>query len=337
MGRHKTSGPVEKIVSAGILTVIAMIGTGILLYQREISPANQSLKPFAKEGPAEPQLKVQPSAGLRMPSLAGLVTLTSEERFDKDTLSEKINGKAELYLSAGFRSLVTQRFALEASPDDWFELFLYDMGEARNAFAVFSLQRREGALYSAEDPLAYRTANALFVAHGPWYLEMVGSRPSVPMLASMETLARALVRENPRASDTDSLSELSLFPSDNLDAKSLSLLPANAFGFEALDQVFVARYSIGGKEVAAFLSRRKDPAEARDLASRYEAFLVENGGQPLSSQAAPRELRMIEILGTTVVIFTRGEYLAGVSEAPDRDSALKTASSLFDRLGKATR
>lgn len=337
MRKRADAGPREKIVGWTVLLVLGMIGAGMIVSQRNLNPANTSLQPLARIDLAPKTPGLAPSPTLRIPSPDALVSLTPPERFDRDHLSEKIDGKAELYLSADFKSLLTQRFALKSSADDWFEVFLYDMGNPRNAFAVFSLQRRDDAEFSPDDPLAYRTANARFSARGPLYLEMIGSRPSETLMAAMASLAEAIARENGLVSALDSLPELSFFPAQDLDPQSLSLLPANAFGYEGLDQVFIARYLLAGREVTAFLSRRKDPGQAKDLARRYEEFLVRNGGLRLEHQGAVPEMQLVEILGTYVAIFTRGDFLAGVSEAADRDSALSVAASLHNQLGKAVR
>ena len=52
------------------------------------------------------------------------VPLTAGEIFEAQNLSDKINGKAELYLSAGFVRLISQRFKDERGSDLWIEAFL---------------------------------------------------------------------------------------------------------------------------------------------------------------------------------------------------------------------
>ena len=66
-------------------------------------------------------------------------------RYDAATLSDKINGKAELYLAAGFERLECRRFALADDPAGWLERFVYTMRAAPGAFAVYSQQRRPQA------------------------------------------------------------------------------------------------------------------------------------------------------------------------------------------------
>lgn len=67
--------------------------------------------------------------------------------FDPASLSGKISGQAELYFSAGFKCLRAQRFALADDPALWFEIFVYDLGTARNAF--FRIQyAAQGRVYT---------------------------------------------------------------------------------------------------------------------------------------------------------------------------------------------
>ena len=125
--------------------MLVLIGFGILITQTRFSPAilhKDALLPTPIEtGPEEPAAPIEAFT----PLPPGLEPLTAPERFDAATLSDKINGKAELYLSAGFSSLVSQRFRDANESDLWIEAFVYDMKSGKNAFAVFSAQRRENA------------------------------------------------------------------------------------------------------------------------------------------------------------------------------------------------
>ncbi|MCK5196623.1 MAG: hypothetical protein KAQ71_22615, partial [Desulfobulbaceae bacterium] len=58
-----------------------------------------------------------------------LKPLNSPEVFGPDNLYEKINGQAELYLSAGFVHLKSQWFAEAENPDSLFEVYIYHMGD----------------------------------------------------------------------------------------------------------------------------------------------------------------------------------------------------------------
>ena len=83
------------------------------------------------------------TAGL-IPEAAGFTPLAAAQSYGPDNLSDKIDGKAELYLSAGFKEMSCRSFTLENPQGAHLEVFVYDMGSPQNAYAVFSSQRRSG-------------------------------------------------------------------------------------------------------------------------------------------------------------------------------------------------
>jgi hypothetical protein len=256
--------------------------------------------------------------------------LTPAERFDRETLSDKIDGKAELYLSAGFIRLDSQRIALAGQPDLWVEVFIYDMGSFENAYAVFSAQRRADATMLDFAEFAYRAENALFFVHGRYYLEMIASGTGDRLRTSMDALARAFILSRPVAQAT--ITERDLFPKPGLVASSISLIPADAFGVADLDRVFTATYAIGGVEMTAFLSRRADPPAAAALAGAYVDFLKTYGGEVKASDEPVAGGAVVAILDMHEVVFAEGPFLAGVHEAPDRDKAVALAKELAAKL-----
>jgi hypothetical protein len=101
-----------------------------------------------------------------VPLPEGIQPFAATEIFETNNLSDKINGKAELYLSAGFNRLVSQRFRDERATDLWMEVFVYNMGNNQKAFSVFSSQRREDMEPLGLAKYACRTSNALFLVQG---------------------------------------------------------------------------------------------------------------------------------------------------------------------------
>jgi hypothetical protein len=148
------------------------------------------------------------------------------------------------------------------------EVFVYDMATPENAFSVFSMQRREGAQAADIVPNAYRTENALFMTHNNFYLEIIGTdasprrcnRPSVGWPAFVQAHGGSTVANVPGAD---------LFPESGLQADSLQLVTANAFGYEQLDRVYTAEYLIDGTRLTAFVSDRQTAEAASALAVEY--------------------------------------------------------------------
>lgn len=315
----------ESGVGVFILLTLVGIAAWLLTVQSRFDPA--ILAPVVvKEGMASPTASLDPGADLLSAPLSeGMQPLSAAEAFGPETLSEKIDGKAELYLSAGFVHLQCQRFVRAAEPASWMEVFVYDMGDPRNAFSVFSSQRRADAIDASFTPFAYHAQNALFYTHGPYYVEIIASNES--MLEDMLAYGSAFVSRT-RIETSSDISETSLFPPTGLDPASITLRPTDVFGFEGLDNVFLATYTVDGAPMTAFISLRKDESEADALASSYQRFLLQHGGtdEPHSSPIAG--LKLISILETFELVFVRGRYLAGVHEAEQLEPALRLATEL---------
>ncbi len=141
--QHKHISSRQTFSSLAILTILIMIGAGVMVTQYRYNPA--VLQKDALSSTADNISRSSPPSSDKsfLPLPQGLVPLTAGEIFEAQNLSDKINGKAELYLSAGFTRLVSQRFKDESASDLWLEAFVYDMTNGHNAFSVFSAQRRE--------------------------------------------------------------------------------------------------------------------------------------------------------------------------------------------------
>ena len=231
-------GRTERWVGFIILLCLAGIAAGVFLKQFSFNPAvlvATTAVPEAAETISTPSLGETPTT--LPPELSAL---SAPETFTADNLYDKIDGKADLYLTAGFVQLRCQRLALKAANDVWMEWFVYDMGTLPQAFSVFSLQRRSEAQALDLTPFAYQTQNALFFVCGRYYVEAVTAMPTEPMMTAMLAMARQFVAANPPGMTR--IPELKLFPPENLKAGSQGLQVADAFGFDRFTNVFTAKY-----------------------------------------------------------------------------------------------
>jgi hypothetical protein len=336
-GDAKRQQNLETIVSTGILLVLVVIAAGIFLrqyhyYPAVLQPDMQSLYHTTAHQTGPPSA----AETALIPPPEGIRVLSSPEFFDRTNISDKINGKADLYLSAGLESLRSQRFALDQTPELWLEMYVYDMQKEQNAFSVFSVQRRADAETLELTPNAYGTPNALFFTHGSYYLEIIASRASPELTQAMHDLAGAFVENNPIQEQTAAMEEKNLFPRAGLVPNSISRISEDAFGYEALDRIFTATYSRGDDTYLAFLSRRQSPQEAAKLAENYYQFLTMFGGEAVETTLDIPEAKLVSIadLDTYEIIFRHGRFFAGVREAPDQSEARKLALELYQILEK---
>jgi hypothetical protein len=334
--KHQTKAASKQtLLSLIILGVLAIIAGGVFTAQFSYFQAVQQL---ALDLPAGD--KTQPaSAAAAEPALitvpAGQIPMTPMETFDAATLSDKINGKAELYLSAGFKRLHSQRLQSETAGDVWMEVFVYDMQRPQNAFSVFSAQRREDAQTLDLGQHGYQTSNALFFVHGPFYVEIIASDRSEAILQPMRTFAETFIVTH--SVQTQAIEEKALFPRAGLIEDSIALVSADAFGYERFDQIFTATYQLEDTQLMAYLSRRKSTGEAQELAGSYADFLMAFGGSATESDLAIPSAKVIYILDTYEVVFSHGPYLVGVREATAQQPAQDLALQLYDHIKEASR
>ena len=328
----RTVSKTETWVGYAILLVLVVIAGGIFLIQ---SRYKQSiLKPglLQTESPSQDVPLTSSLRDLIQFAPDSLTPLTPPETFGPENLSDKINGKAELYLSAGFVGLVSQRFAIENEPTVWMEAFIYDMGSPRGSYAVYSLQKRSEATELDTGDFAYRTENALYFVHGSYYVEIVASVAQESMAKLILSFGDNFVGKTTAGSEA--INEFSLFPSKYLNKASISLLPSDAFGFQQFDSIFTAQYEVEDTELTAFLSQRKSPTEAVMLVESYTLFLIEFGGTELQSTLNIPGAKLVEIMDTFELIFSRGSILAGVHGAENRKAAEELALMLNQSLAE---
>ena len=317
----RRAGVVETCIGVFILILLAAIAGGVYIYST--SPQGHG----SGHGPAVSTVR---------PFLpAGLVPFGREETFTPETLSDKIDGKADLYLSSGFVKLTVGRFAKKSDAKSWIELSVYQMKDPADAFSVFSLQKRKGSkpLNLADGAgAAYRTEDAIFFTAGPGYFEITSSTPG--LMDEMTNLAVNIVKAQPRSA---ALKTESLFPRESLDQSSISLHMRDVFSFSGLDRVYTAVYTDRGRRVTAFISSRKSPKEAADIAAAYGRFLLENGGAAAGEIPEAPGSRIYKVFDTYEVVLYRDRFFAGAHEVDTVESAKDVALRVYRKLGEAVR
>ncbi len=322
----------ESAISLCLLAALLFIGLGVFTKQSDFEMARFGINVATAELPfeeSEESKDDKPALSSLVPT--GFEALSKTGVYNPDNLYEKINGKAPLYTDSGFEKLYTQRFINAKDESLWAELYVYDMGTMKNAFSVYSVQKRAEAEPFGPMRFAYRTANALYLVHGKYYVELVGSAESDELFRAMAEVIRK-IRANLTIDPDAGIAELALFPEEDFIAGSVKLYLVNAFGSEGLTDTFTARYKLDDRTVAAFLSKRSNSQEAQVVAKGYYEFLINNGATPAQTDRKILEGKIVDFYGTTEIVFAIGPYVAGIHEAENQQAAENLAERLFDKL-----
>jgi hypothetical protein len=325
MARRKAKvGSAQKLTGYIILATLGLITIGLLIQQFHFNPAvvvamrGPRLQATTGRGPA--------ATAALIPKVPGFTPLTPVESFGPDNLSDKIDGKAELYLPAGFQEMSCRSFRLVAVGGAHVEVFLYDMGKPQNAYAVFSGQRRPGSRDIQLTPNAYATGNALFFTRGRFYVEIVADSAAAGLKASLVAYATALLDKLPSQGKTQNLADL--FPKAGLAADTVRLCTSDSFGCEGLNNVFTGEYTLKNGQATAFIARRQTPEQAQAEARHYLDFLAANGYQKVQTPAAPGGVQVLVLDNSFEMVFVQGRILAGVHDASSLPAALELADKL---------
>jgi len=318
----------QSAVSCILLAVLCTIGAAILWVHEH--NRDTAFSGYSNLEPVPSVLDtLEPVSDFFLPLPPDFELFSKREQYNTENLYEKINGKAPLYLQAGFVHLTTQRFRDSKDPDLWFEVFVYDMGSARSAFSVYSTQKRSGAAVvpSLEPYDHYKTENGLYLRHGSWYVECIGSAVSARLDNGMAAIARNLLSADP--GNENVITELQLFPDKDLVPANFKLILKGAFGSEVLSDTFIAGYRLNGQLITAFLSPQDSPERAQQVAERYHRFLLESGGV---SESMVDAMQLVDLYGATEIVFTVGPYVAGIHEGESLAEALEIAGRLKGSL-----
>ena len=325
MARTKAKvGPTQRLMGYGILALLGLITVGLLVQQSRFNPAVivAQRAPLLQTGAAG---ALKATAGL-LPEVPGFTPQTPAQSYGRDNLSDKIDGKAELYLQAGFKEMSCRSFTLAAAGGAHVEVFLYDMGSPPHAFAVFSGQRRPGSPNLPLTAHAYATANALFFTQGKYYVEIVGDRAGEAIKKSLEAYAAALVAKLPAPGKTKDQS--ALFPQEGLSRESVRLSATDAFGLAGFNNVLTGEYKLPDGTATAFIATRETPEKAQADAQRYLEFLTANGYQKVQAPGAAADLNVFSLDNSFEIVMVQGRTLAGVHDASSLKAALELAAPL---------
>jgi len=329
MERRKAKvGPTQKLIGYSILTLLGLITVWLLVQQSHFNPAvNVALRaPQFKGQPQAVSGQSQAATAALLPEVSGFSPLAPIESFGPKNLSDKINGKAELYLSAGFKEMSSRRFKLGDLEKAHVEVFVYDMGSGQNAYAVFSGQRRPGSPSLPLTANAYGTANALFFTKGRFYVEIVADRASEALIKYLEAYATALLAKIPSEGETKDVA--ARFPKEGLAPDTVRLSATDTFGLAGFNKVYTGEYSLKDGKATAFVAERDSPELAQADKRRYLDFLTANGYQEVKTPAMPGDIPVLSLDNSFEMVFVEGRILAGVHDSTSPAAARELAAKL---------
>ncbi|MBF0109583.1 MAG: hypothetical protein HQL76_10445 [Magnetococcales bacterium] len=184
-------------------------------------------------------------------------------QFDKDNLSDYVNGHAEAYLSAGFKGLIVAEYGFrgeEKSPR--LTVDIYDMGQPLHAFGMLMSEIPANVREVAVGAMGFDMGQGIDFIQGRWFVKVTAFAPDL----ATEAMARQLAE---RLAQTTEPSELVIGFPELGTVVATRFIKENYHGLEFFDDVLERTFKREDTVFQAFLLT----GTPRSLAERNNALL----------------------------------------------------------------
>ncbi|NOZ56966.1 MAG: hypothetical protein GXO73_09305 [Calditrichaeota bacterium] len=263
-----------------------------------------------------------------LPQVPGWKLAEAPETYTPDNLFDYIDGNAELYLSYGFKRLVSAMYVPESgNEDEAIVVDVYDQGTPLGAFGLYSSMCRPGLSYAEIGCEAIVSPLQVRFWQNRFEVEINGADES--QAALLKEFARAVSAKLPACKE---IPELKWLPEEGQMPHTLKYVADGFLGQSFLPGGFEAQYKVDGAVVTAFVTRCSAPDSAQTCLRRYVATLGKFEGA-----VARQEGQFWEVVHKYVGhvwVSAEGPWFFGARCETESAAARKMAEHLRERLRK---
>jgi len=234
------------------------------------------LSPAAGSGQARPG-RPNPALAALLPHAESWKPEEAPQSFFPESLYEHIDGAAENYLSYDFKELLVVELQQEGTKAT-LTVEVYDMGMPTNAFGIFSAERYPENGPVAVGDVAYLDGESLNFAAGRYYVKLLSYGLGERTAAALADYGRKLAAAVPFKGALPA--SLSLFPTQNLVARSEKYIRKNFLGYDFLHDGYTAAYNLNGQEIEGFLVEAGSEKEGEEMLGRLLDSLAKDKQVP---------------------------------------------------------
>ena len=235
-------------------------------------------------------------------------------RYDRDTLSDRINGEAELYLPYGFDQMVAARYASEKTPGAGMDVEIYRMGSLLDAFGMYANYRRKDGRLLAIGAEATLSGSQFFLYQGRHFVHIQVTGASDPRPETLIECGRTVASQLPGA--TNRPPELSVFDRPEVVKGTERYLPQSLLGYDFLNRGIMADAMVEGTRLQIFLLLGTTTEAASSAFDRYRSQVAQ--GKMYPGGKGTVFLEGVDPLYGPVIVLRKEECLAGALKFSDK-------------------
>jgi len=227
--------------------------------------------------------------------------------YDKDTLSDRIDGEAELYFPYGFQRMTAGRYASAKTPGGGLDVEVYLMGSPLDAFGMYANYRQKEGHTQGVGTESNLAESQLFFYQGRYFvhLQITGTDSGDP--AALAACGRAVAARLPGEGSRPP--QLAILDRPDLVKGSERYLPESLLGYDFLNRGLMADAVVAGAQLQMFYLVGSTADSASAVLQRFRSQLtgakVENIGKD------HQFLEGVDPLYGPVAVLRKGPCLAG--------------------------
>ncbi|MGD0584280.1 MAG: DUF6599 family protein [Oryzomonas sp.] len=227
--------------------------------------------------------------------------------YDRDTLSDRIDGEAELYFPYGFERMAAARYAAEKNPAAGIDVEIFRMGSLLDAFGMYANYRqKEGSTprVGAESNLS---PSQLFLYQGRLFVHIQVTGADDAGAEALAECGRAVASR--LAGAKNGPPELSALNRPEVVKGTERYLPQSLLGYDFLNKGIMADAVVAGTNLQVFLLLGTTAESATAAFDRYRSLVTQGkvgvGGKDTAL------LEGVDPLYGPVMVLRKGGCLAG--------------------------
>jgi len=261
-----------------------------------------------------------------LPELESWTLVDSPQVYHPENLFEYINGAAESYISYGFKELIVAEYKVRDNDCD-VVLEIYDMGDDKNGFGIYSLERYPDSHFISIGTQGYLEQGTLIFLAGRYYAKLMSFECGDEAGGYLKNFSEKISEKVP--GEHQFPSEIELFPKQGLVKNSERFILSNFLGYDFLHSGFTADYHLAGNEFSCFLMAGKDELEAKQMLEKYVDAKKDQEIEETSYGFHIKD-RYYE----NILLARKGKYIFGVLEINDsfEDTGQQYLSEMIENV-----
>jgi hypothetical protein len=227
--------------------------------------------------------------------------------YNRETLSDRIDGEAELYLPYGFDRLAAARYASEKSPAVGMDVEIYRMGSPLDAFGMFANYRQKDGRSLEVGADSNLSGLQLFLYQGRYFVHIQITGADAVDQDALAGCGKVVAAR--MTGPTSRPPELAPFDRPEVTRGTERYLPQSLLGYDFLNRGIMADAVVDGSNLQIFVLLDTTARSAAEAFDGYRSQLLRGTMEAAGTGAT--FLEGSDPLYGPVIILKKGNCLAG--------------------------